>query len=208
MRDNHVRHDVDRAASNYQGFRLRRAARPAPLGGPAKRAMDITLALTALVLLGPLMLLLAAGLGIVFGSPIIATMEWVGSGGRVFAAYTFRIKASPLRKSALDKLPQLFNVLRGDLSFVGTRPVTSEELARYYGAHADDYFRARPGLTGLSQVNSVGRAGKASVALDRCYVRRWSMGLDLILLLKTVLAGLKCNEEHEIALPSRTEPSR
>ena len=182
---------VDRV---YRGFRLRRAARRAPLGGPVKRAIDITFALTALVLLAPLMLLLAACLGIVFGSPIIATIDWVGSGGRVFAAYTFRIKASPLRKSGLDKLPLLFNVLRGDLSFVGPRPITREELVRYYGAHAGDYLKTRPGLTGLSQVNSGGRVGPACVALDRCYVRRWSMGLDLVLLLKTALAGLKSDE--------------
>ena len=93
-----------------------------------------------------------------------------------------------LRKSSLAELPQLFNVLRGHMSFVGPRPVTSEELARY-GARADHYLRARPGLTGLSQVNRDGRAGLTCVALDRCYVRCWSLRLDFVLLLKTALGS-------------------
>jgi exopolysaccharide production protein ExoY len=95
-----------------------------------------------------------------------------------------------LRKSSLDELPQLFNVLRGDMSLVGPRPVLPDEIARY-GHHARAYLRARPGLTGMWQANgrsSVGYVGR--VARDCYYARHWSLALDLVLLVKTIPALL------------------
>jgi exopolysaccharide production protein ExoY len=83
-----------------------------------------------------------------------------------------------LRKSSLDELPQLFNILRGDMSCVGPRPIVAEELRRY-GPVAKDYLHTRPGLTGLWQVtgrDSVDYAGR--VLLDAQYVRNWSMRTD------------------------------
>lgn len=91
-----------------------------------------------------------------------------------------------LRKSSLDELPQLFNILRGDMSCVGPRPVVAEELHRY-GPVANDYLRTRPGLTGLWQVtgrDAVDYAGR--VLLDAQYVRNWSMRADFAILLRTV----------------------
>ncbi len=91
-----------------------------------------------------------------------------------------------LRKSSLDELPQLINVIRGDMSVVGPRPIVAEELSRY-GSCSADYLRARPGLTGLWQVS--GRSGlgyEQRVALDRYYVRRWSIALDLAILFRTL----------------------
>ncbi len=99
-----------------------------------------------------------------------------------------------LRKSSLDELPQLFNVLRGDMSCIGPRPVIEDELKRY-GEHADDYARAKPGLTGMWQVN--GRSSTTydhRVKCDRYYVRRWSLLLDLRILFRTVPAVLKVDE--------------
>jgi exopolysaccharide production protein ExoY len=99
-----------------------------------------------------------------------------------------------LRKSSLDELPQLFNILRGEMSCIGPRPVIEEELRRY-GKHAADYARAKPGLTGMWQVN--GRSTTTyehRVKCDRYYVRRWSMLLDLKILFKTVPAVLKVDE--------------
>jgi exopolysaccharide production protein ExoY len=93
-----------------------------------------------------------------------------------------------LRKSSIDELPQLFNVLRGDMSLVGPRPVLPDEIARY-GHHASAYLRARPGLTGMWQANgrnSVGYLGR--IARDCYYARHWSLWLDLLLLLKTIPA--------------------
>jgi exopolysaccharide production protein ExoY len=98
--------------------------------------------------------------------------------------------ASVLRKSSLDELPQLFNVLRGEMSIVGPRPVVTPELA-YYGKHAAECFRAKPGITGLWQVSGRNKVGYSTrIALDRFYARRWSIGLDLWILVKTIPALL------------------
>lgn len=99
-----------------------------------------------------------------------------------------------LRKSSLDELPQLFNILRGDMSCIGPRPIIKDELARY-GKHADDYVKAKPGLTGMWQVNGRSATSYAfRVKCDRYYVRRWSLFLDLLILVKTVPAVLKIDE--------------
>jgi exopolysaccharide production protein ExoY len=95
-----------------------------------------------------------------------------------------------LRKSSLDELPQLYNVLRGDMSLIGPRPVVPDELDRY-GDYAAECLAARPGVTGMWQVS--GRSSvdySTRVALDRYYVRRWSLWLDLVLLIKTIPAVL------------------
>jgi exopolysaccharide production protein ExoY len=99
-----------------------------------------------------------------------------------------------LRKSSIDELPQLFNVLRGDMSLVGPRSVVPDELA-YYGRHVRAYLKARPGLTGVWQVSGRNRLSYAArVARDRLYVRHWSLAVDLAVLIKTIPAILKFSE--------------
>jgi exopolysaccharide production protein ExoY len=99
-----------------------------------------------------------------------------------------------LRKSSIDELPQLFNVLRGDMSLVGPRPIVDDEVGRY-GPHLHACFRARPGISGMWQVNGRSRVGyDRRVMLDRYYVRCWSPWLDAKILLKTVSAVLKVEE--------------
>jgi len=91
-----------------------------------------------------------------------------------------------LRRTSLDELPQLWNVLRGDMSMVGPRPVVPDELPRY-GRAAALYLRVNPGLTGLWQVSGRNDTTYARrVELDGYYIRRWSPALDFIVLLKTV----------------------
>jgi len=93
-----------------------------------------------------------------------------------------------LRRSSLDELPQIFNVLRGEMSLVGPRPVVREELARYDLAKVQ-YLQARPGITGLWQVS--GRSNTTygrRVELDKTYVLRWSFAKDLLIVLRTVPA--------------------
>jgi exopolysaccharide production protein ExoY len=91
-----------------------------------------------------------------------------------------------LRKSSLDELPQLFNVLSGDMSIVGPRPVTDEELERY-GSSIDAYLRCRPGITGLWQVSGRSRTTyDKRVACDAFYVRSWSMALDAKIIIVTL----------------------
>ena len=93
---------------------------------------------------------------------------------------------SILRRSSLDELPQFFNVLRGEMSCVGPRPVVPDEL-KLYGAGSAEYLRARPGVTGEWQVNGRSDTSYAErVALDCKYVREWSLRNDIIILLKTI----------------------
>lgn len=99
-----------------------------------------------------------------------------------------------LRRSSIDELPQLLNVLMGDMSCVGPRPIVEAEITRY-GDYWDDYVKARPGLTGSWQVSgrsllSYGRR----VALDRYYVRKWSIWRDLRILFQTIPAVLRPDE--------------
>jgi len=93
-----------------------------------------------------------------------------------------------LRRSSLDELPQLFNVLKGDMSIVGPRPVTEEELIRYSDA-LTAYYACRPGITGLWQVS--GRSTttfQRRVVLDSYYAHHWSMVLDAKIVMATIPA--------------------
>ncbi|WP_395665750.1 sugar transferase [Methylocella sp.] len=93
-----------------------------------------------------------------------------------------------LRKTSVDELPQLFNVVRGEMSLVGPRPVVEQELARY-GARRAAYVRCRPGLTGLWQTSGRSRASYAKrVACDACYARNWRLALDVLIIMRTLPA--------------------
>ena len=111
----------------------------------------------------------------------------------------FKLKNDPritpigqfLRETSLDELPQLWNVLKGDMSLVGPRPIIQEELKRY-GNQAGYYLEARPGITGLWQISGRNDTGyEDRVALDCWYVRNWSLWYDLVVLFKTVRVVLK-----------------
>jgi exopolysaccharide production protein ExoY len=198
-----------------------------PVGGQPKRLLDISVALAALILLCPLMLMVASLIKLTIGGPVIFAHPRVGLNGRTFRCLKFRsmiingdevlgrylesnpaaarewrenrkLKSDPrvtplgrlLRKSSLDELPQFFNVLRGEMSCVGPRPIVAAELERY-GSHVGCYLGARPGITGMWQVS--GRSMlryRRRVALDRIYVRHWSIWLDIALLVRTVPAVL------------------
>ncbi|MDB5642337.1 MAG: sugar transferase, partial [Hyphomicrobiales bacterium] len=96
-----------------------------------------------------------------------------------------------LRKTSLDELPQLFNILSGDMSFDGPRPIVEEEISRY-GQAFEDYSRARPGLTGYWQVSGRNDTGyDERVELDRHYVTNWSFTRDIGILFQTIPAVIK-----------------
>jgi len=112
----------------------------------------------------------------------------------------FKLKDDPrvtkigafLRKTSLDELPQIFNVLKGELNFVGPRPVIQQEINQYYKDNAEYYFMVKPGITGLWQVS--GRSDTDydfRVATDKWYVTNWSLWLDVVILFKTVKVVLK-----------------
>ena len=172
---------------------------------PGKRIVDLVLALTALVLLAPAMAVAAFLARVGLGSPILFRQQRPGLGGRPFTVLKFRTmtgardadgKLKPdgermtpvgrfLRKSSLDELPQLWNVLRGEMSLVGPRPLLMEYLPRY----SPEQMRRHdvlPGITGWSQVN--GRNAPSwprRLALDVWYVEHWSLRLDVKILAMT-----------------------
>jgi exopolysaccharide production protein ExoY len=114
-----------------------------------------------------------------------AAAEWAATRKLRFDPRVTAI-GSVLRKTSLDELPQLFNVLMGDMSIVGPRPVTEEELVRY-STNANAYLACRPGITGLWQVS--GRSGTTyskRVACDTFYARNWSMALDAKIMIVTI----------------------
>jgi undecaprenyl-phosphate galactose phosphotransferase len=93
-----------------------------------------------------------------------------------------------LRRTSLDELPQLWNVLKGEMSLVGPRPVVLEELARY-GEYADYYLQSKPGITGVWQVSRRSDTTyEERVSMDAWYARNWSLWYDFVILLKTVAA--------------------
>jgi undecaprenyl-phosphate galactose phosphotransferase len=112
----------------------------------------------------------------------------------------FKLKNDPrvtkigdfLRRTSMDELPQLFNILKGEMSLVGPRPVVTKEITDYYKEDAAFYYRVPPGLTGLWQVS--GRSNTSydyRVSLDRWYVKNWDLWLDAMILFKTVDVVLK-----------------
>jgi exopolysaccharide biosynthesis polyprenyl glycosylphosphotransferase len=183
-----------------------------------KAFFDRAFALTALILLSPLMAAIAFMIKISDRGPVLFSQVRVGVDGSPFRIYKFRtmvadaeaLKAklaeqnetggvlfkmrrdprittvgSWLRRWSLDELPQLFNVLTGDMSLVGPRPALPEEAERYH-THVRRRLAVKPGITGLWQVN--GRSDltwEESVRLDLRYVENWSFMLDLQILWKT-----------------------
>jgi exopolysaccharide production protein ExoY len=99
-----------------------------------------------------------------------------------------------LRKSSIDEIPQLVNVLRGEMSCVGPRPIIAEELPRY-DTHLPEYLQARPGMTGVWQISGRNTLDYAQrVALDCEYIRNWSIWRDLVILGKTIFVLAKFHE--------------
>jgi len=97
-----------------------------------------------------------------------------------------------LRKTSLDELPQIFNILKGDMAFVGPRPVTEEELNKFYKENKKFYCMVKPGITGLWQVSGRNDLSyEERVQIDKWYVINWSIWLDIVILLKTFKAVFK-----------------
>jgi sugar transferase EpsL len=179
-----------------------------------KEVAERCLAFTLLLLLSPLMLAIAIAIYVRMGKPVLFAQPRPGKGGSIFTFYKFRTmvlderesvidrpdyagSAPPdsqritplgqfLRKTSLDELPQLWNVLKGDMSLVGPRPLRVCYLCRYTPEQARRY-NVKPGVTGWAQVNgrnSLSWEGKFE--LDVWYVDHWSLWLDLKILFLTV----------------------
>ena len=181
-----------------------------------KRAMDIVGAIVAIIIFSPVMLVTAVLVKTTSKGPLIYKQERVGLHNQTFQMYKFRsmevqsaksekrawtVRDDPrvtkvgrvIRKTSIDELPQLFNILKGDMSLVGPRPERPffvekfrEEIPRYMIKH-----QVRPGLTGWAQVN--GYRGDTSIKkrieYDLYYIENWTMGLDIKILFLTFFKG-------------------
>jgi exopolysaccharide biosynthesis polyprenyl glycosylphosphotransferase len=188
-----------------------------------KRALDVVIAGALLVVLSPLFPAIALLIALSSGRPVLFRQERVGLGGRPFTILKFRtmrpdaeaesgpVWAAPddfrrtpvgrwLRRTSLDELPQLWNVLRGDMSLVGPRPERpgfaggfSRQLPWYAFRH-----RIRPGMTGWAQANGLrgNTSVDARVDYDNWYVENWSVPLDLKILLRTSLQVVRGNNAY------------
>ena len=202
----------------------------------AKRILDITGSVAALILLSPLFLLISLGIKLSSRGPVLFNQERIGHRGTRFNFLKFRSmkcvndpsihqeyvrqfiagriessrakenavykiledpRVTPfgkfLRKTSLDELPQFINVLKGEMSLVGPRPAIPYEVEAYRPWHLRRVFDAKPGITGLWQVNGRSRTTfDEMVRLDLRYARNWSLWLDIKILLQTpeaILSG-------------------
>ncbi len=168
-----------------------------------KRALDVAGAAVLLVATAPLLALLALVVRATMGAPVLYRDARAGFRGRPFTLLKFRTMRPPapgatadaarltpvgrwLRATSFDELPQLWNVLRGDMSLVGPRPLPPAYLARYTREQARRH-EVRPGLTGLAQVRGRNALSwEEKFRLDVAYVDRRSLALDVDILLRTL----------------------
>jgi putative colanic acid biosynthesis UDP-glucose lipid carrier transferase len=188
----------------------------------AKTLLDMTLTPILLIFVAPLMLLIACGVKLSSQGPVLFRQNRLGMDGKEFAVFKFRtmvlhkempgvvvqatkndVRVTPfglfLRRSSLDELPQLFNVLRGEMSLVGPRPHAIEHNELYKNAVQGYMLRhkVKPGMTGWAQVN--GWRGESDtlekmqkrVECDLYYIENWSIFFDLWIMVLTALKGLR-----------------
>ncbi|MDM9624171.1 sugar transferase [Rhizobium sp. S96] len=234
MREFDLRRDFD----GLGGARMRRPTELVHIGrsraripdtapGRMKYAVDAVLAVIALVVLSPMLLMVTVILLVTQGRPIFITHRRIGKNGVLFSCLKFRtmvsnaeealahhltenpdvraewkatrkLKDDPrvtpfgriLRKNSIDEIPQLLNVIKGEMSLVGPRPIVPNE-AELYGVHFSDYIRVRPGLTGLWQVSGRNDTSYSKrVELDVRYVSEQTLWGDVVIMAKTIPAVL------------------
>lgn len=176
-----------------------------------KRPMDFTLSLIAIILLCPVLLIVALLVRVKLGSPIIFKQRRPGLNEKIFTMYKFRTMTDQkdekgeylpdsvrltsfgkwLRSTSLDELPELFNILIGDMSIVGPRPLLVQYL-ELYNSHQKRRHEVRPGLTGLAQIN-----GRNSISwehkfnYDVKYIDTLNFSNDIRIIFQTVLKVIK-----------------
>src|SRR5690554_2740684 len=176
-----------------------------------KRLLDIILSLVVIIVLSPVFLIVALLVKVNLGSPIIFKQKRPGLNEKIFTMYKFRTMTEErdekgellpnymrltkfgrvLRLTSLDELPELFNVLNGDMSLVGPRPLLVEYLP-FYNEHQKCRHDVRPGISGLAQTNGRNAISwEEKLAYDIDYVKNVSLLLDLKIIIRTFFKVLK-----------------
>jgi len=204
----------------YKGRRRRRTARKEPSASIGKRIFDIAVASAALLFFAPLLITVAIAIKVTSPGPVLFHQYRYGYRNRAFKIYKFRSmrtdagdargvkqtvpgdsRVTPvgriLRKTSLDEIPQLINVIKGDMSLVGPRPHVPGMLAAQlpYEHLVPYYFQrhtARPGITGLAQVSGCrGSTIEPNRAISRIdydldYIEKWSLRMDIMIIARTI----------------------
>jgi undecaprenyl phosphate N,N'-diacetylbacillosamine 1-phosphate transferase len=176
-----------------------------------KRPMDFILALLALIVLSPVFLVVAVLVRFKLGSPVIFKQKRPGLNEKIFTMYKFRTMTDErdvngellpdsvrltkfgrwLRSTSLDELPELFNILKGDMSIVGPRPLAVQYLP-YYSNQEKHRHDVRPGLTGLAQINGRNSSNwEERFSYDLAYIRKISFTTDIRIIALTALKVFK-----------------
>jgi lipopolysaccharide/colanic/teichoic acid biosynthesis glycosyltransferase len=204
----------------YRSRRSRRAARSEPSASLGKRIFDVVVASAALLFFAPFLLAAAIAIKLTSRGPVLFFQYRYGYRNRLFKIYKFRtmrvdacdtrgvkqtVQGDPritpignlLRKTSLDEIPQLINVIKGDMSLVGPRPHVAGMLAADlpYEDLVPYYFQrhiARPGITGLAQVSGCrGSTVEPNRAISRIdydldYIEKWSLRMDIMIIVRTI----------------------
>ena len=197
----------------------------AALASRSKRIFDIIVAGSALIILSPLVLLTALVVAVSFGRPLFHRSYRAGLHAQDFLVWKFRTMTNAcdsqgnllsdeqrltktgrfIRRLSLDELPQLFNIVRGDMSIVGPRPLPSLYINRYSPTQRVR-LEVRPGLTGLAQINGRNNLSWSKrLALDTNYVEQWSFGTDLRIIVRTVGKVLKADGVSAVGIATGHE---
>jgi lipopolysaccharide/colanic/teichoic acid biosynthesis glycosyltransferase len=182
------------AAHREAGNALLNGRTRTAVGGGLKRGLDVFLATLVLLLLAPILLATSVLIRVLLGAPILVTERSVGLGGQVFALLSFRTEPSALpnpwveavttalRASGIDKLPHLYNVVRGDMSLVGPELIDAQH-AQDYGMEGPELLLARPGMVSVRRQGlHILRSSTAEIGPEQLYMLRWSLWLDLRIL--------------------------
>lgn len=208
-----IHHDLDKRIYCSKTILKINVERGAHQSGLLKRLFDLALAFIALVLLSPLMLLISAAIVADSGFPVFFVQWRAGRDNRQFLIFKFRTMHKMvmqsdfliageedvritrfgrlMRRLSLDELPQLFNVLKGDMSIVGPRPTLPYQVERY-SARQFRRLSVKPGITGWAQIN--GRnllSWREKIELDLWYIDHYSLLLDMKIMLKTLAVLFK-----------------
>ena len=180
-------------------------------GKVVKRLIDVIISGLSLIILSPVLLVLCILVRVKLGSPVLFTQERPGKDEKIFKLYKFRSRTDArdekgellsdevrlthfgklLRSTSLDELPELFNILKGDMSLIGPRPLLVRYLP-YYTEEERHRHDVRPGLNGLAQVNGRNALGwEVRFSYDLQYVNNLSLGMDIKVLGMTVGKVLK-----------------
>lgn len=173
-----------------------------------KRFFDVLLAVFLLVFLSPVLLLVAIIIKLQDGGPAIFRQKRIGRDGKEFLFFKFRstpvstpnvesheikkLQITPfgkfIRRTNLDELPQFYNVLKGDMSFIGPRPPIPTQIDLIEMRRRNGALSIQPGLTGWAQVNAYdGMSSEQKASFDGEYAQRLSLAIDLQILLKTIV---------------------